>query len=679
MVQPKPQVSCRITAAIFAYADRHELPVDELCAGLPHTRAQLEDTRGWVERSEIQTIWERLVAFTHNPHIAAEVGLAAMKENVFGAVGTIIRLYGSMSRLLHSSERMVEYFSNYQTLKGLRIGSSSALMEWTIREDVSPSYHYILFMQGVLAGIPILWDMPMAHVEITRLQCSVAECGLIDGRVYQVTGEGNVRSHAADNPDDWRDEGKLNEAGEFNDGQLIYGAPSTLFHISWESRPSRWWLQRIFPTRDAVTDTVNNLESDLRAMESLYAELQETSANLQRMVAERTAELEKANRELAGLADKLKRQSQLKSEFIADFSHELRTLISAIVGFSELLVSETYGKLNEKQREACERISSNTRVLMLAVNDLLDLARLQAGKLDVAYEPVNVRDIINETGATITPLAEEKGLILQTVISPEAPVRILTDRAKVNNILLNLLSNAVKYTDRGRVTLRAFATEPGTVVFSVEDTGRGIDPVDLPMLFEEFAQVARTQGTQAHTTMGLRITKKLVDLLHGSIEVGSQPGVGSEFTVALPVRPAEAEGELEDESGIPDPARNRHTVVVADSDQENAVFLRLSLEAVGLRAETCADGRQVLRKIAIEHADLLILDPLIHHRDGWQILRDLRAAPETQMLPVIVVTENVQEQLAKNFAVAASFRKPYPRDAVVGRVLQLLKLADPGQ
>lgn len=675
----KTQVSCRITAAIIAFAKSQGLPVDHLCATLPLTQSQLEDTRGWVDRDVIQRMWERLVALTNNPHIAAEVGLAAMKENVFGAVGTIIRLYGSMSRVLHNSERLADYFSNYHTLKGLRIGSSSALMEWTIRDDISPSFHYILFMQGVLAGIPILWDMPMARVEITRLQCSVAECGLIDGRVYQVRENGEVRSHPADQPEDWRDEGKLNEAGEFTDGQLIYGAPSTLFHIAWESRSSRWWLQRIFPTRDAVTDTVNNLERDLRSMESLYAQLQETSANLQRMVAERTNDLEKANRELAALAEKLKRQSQLKSEFIADFSHELRTLISAIVGFAELMVSETYGKLNEKQREACERISSNTRVLMVAVNDLLDLARLQAGKLDVAYEAVNVRDILNETAATITPLAEEKGLVVQTVISPEAPVRILTDRAKVNNILLNLLSNAVKYTDRGRVTLRAFATEPGTVVFSVEDTGCGIEPVDLPLLFEEFGQVVRPQDAQTHTTMGLRITKKLVDLLHGSIEVGSQPGVGSEFTVALPVRPAEAKEELGDDSGIPDPARNRRTVIVADSDQENAVFLRLSLEAVGLRAETCMDGRQVLRKIAVDRADLLIIDPLIHHRDGWQILRDLRAGPETAMLPVIIVTENVQEQLAKNFAVAASFRKPYQRDAVVGRVLQLLKLTEPAQ
>jgi len=673
-----PKISGRVTAAILRFAESRGLNAAELCDGLPASRAQLAAERGWVDWSIGQLLWERLAAATDNRDIAAEVGLFAVKNNLLGAVGTIFRLFGSMPRALQRTEIITRYFSNFHEIKTARLGAASASLELHAAQVGPAAYHDINFVRGLLAGLPLLWDQPMAQVGILQYELSAAACSPIDGRTYEIAADGEVFSVAPAEPAERRREGRLEPDGSFALNGVTYGATGTLFHVAWEKRSSRWLLKGVFPNQDALTGTVAGLEKDLRDMEAMHAQLQHVSANLQQMVADRTAELEKANRGLAEMAAKLERRSRLRGEFLADLSHELRTLITSVAGFADLLSSEIYGALSQRQRDACERISLNARVLLRIINDLLDLSQLQAGKMTATREAVPVREMLEETLATVAPLAADKKLELRLEIDPETPVRLFTDQAKLQNVLLNLLANAVKCSDRGRITLRAASADPAFVSFSIEDAGGGFAESDLPLLFEEFARVGRAGHQAAEIGLGMNITKKLVDLLRGSIEVGSRPGIGTVFTVSLPTRPAGApETAPEENPPYLDAGRNLRTVVVADSNLEDAHFLRLSLEAEGLRAEVCDDGRAVLSAIDSSAADLLLIDPLMRFQDGWHTLRELRADARFAKLPVILVSENVQADLAEAYEVVRSFAKPYDVREVVREALRQLRLTGP--
>ncbi len=667
------KVSCRVSAAILRFAETQKIALDVFCTGLPVERLRLEDPRSWVEVAVVRELWERLAAATGNHEIAADVGLSAVHQNVLGSVGTLLRLFGTMNRTVQKVGDLSRYFSNQIQLSPLRVGASSARLELTALGGAI-SYHHLNFVRGLIAGLPTLWDRPLAHVQIVRFQAGVADCSPLGGRVFRVQDDGRVFSFPASNPHGRRDEGRLADDGSFTVDGVVFGAEASIYQITWDQPQTGWWLPRVFAAGGSGGDDVDGLAEDLREMEAMYTKLEADSDDLKQVVASRTGELRQANETLAALNEKLERQHRLKSEFVADFSHELRTLITSIVGFADLLTSGIFGDLNERQADACGRISTNTRVLLRAVNDLLDLSKLQAGKMTVAYEEVTVRDLLEECVAIVAPLAEEKNLPVRVEVGPEVPPHIFSDRAKLKNVLVNLLGNAIKFTERGHVTVGVSTAGPGAVSFSVEDTGCGIDEFELPTLFEEFARVGRGL-TAGRPGVGLQIAKKLIDLLQGSIAVGSQPGVGTEVSVTMPVRPAGAKNvPREADLDFLKPGRALRTVVIGDANAEDATFLRLSFEAVGLRAEHTVDGRDVLRLVRESDADLLVLDPLMAHRDGWQVLHDLRADPTLASLPVVLLSENVQPDLAEAYRAAAFFAKPYDREAFVGSCLRLLGL-----
>jgi signal transduction histidine kinase/CheY-like chemotaxis protein len=570
-------------------------------------------------------LWDRLIAVAGSPEVVAEVGRFAVGENLLGAVGAIVRLMGGVEPVLRRAETISGYFYSHLTLRPARIGQASALLEMTGLGHASGAAHAEQFTRGLLSGIPSLWDLPPSSV--------------------QVTG----------------------------------GADGPRFHVTWKRRRSRWRRFAWAADEDALAAAAAGLERDLREVEAMYARVQDASRELQQRVDERTAELARANRELTALTAKLEQTARLRGGFIADMSHEMRTLMTAISGFAELLASEILGSLNDRQRDACARISANSGVLLRSINDLLDLSQLHAGRMTVAWETVEVGALLREAIETTTPLAAAKGLDLTLAIAPETPPQVVTDPVKLKNALLNLLANAVKFTEQGGVELRAASAGPTAIVFSVEDTGSGLSDADIALLSEEFAQLGRGRSPQTHVGLGLHVTKKLVDLLHGGLAAGNRRGSGAVFTITLPLAPPA--GEAAAAEAPPEwlaPGRNRRTVVVADSNAEDAHFLRLSLEAEGLRAEACLDGREVAHVVRQANADLLIIDPLLHHQDGWRILQELRAAPATAALPIIVVSENAQPDLARAVGAAETFGKPYDGQAVVRAALRLLGLARSG-
>ena len=254
--------------------------------------------------------------------------------------------------------------------------------------------------------------------------------------------------------------------------------------------------------------------------------LREAYFGLELKVAERTRELTNANEKLAAA-------SQLKSQFLANVNHELLTPVSAIIGYGGLVLSETEGKISQLQRENLQDLINNAERLLTLIDGLLDIAKIEAGKLEVQIEPLDVEDIIQGVTSTIEPTLNNNQVRVMRDIAPDLPL-LNTDRDKLSQILLNLLSNAVKFTARGEIKIAA-ASHNGALKLQVSDTGIGIPKEALTQVFEEFHRGGSATAKKFRgTCLGLAIVKRLVGVLGGDIDVSSEVNVGSTFTIILP-------------------------------------------------------------------------------------------------------------------------------------------------
>ncbi|HET9228923.1 MAG TPA: ATP-binding protein, partial [Thermoanaerobaculia bacterium] len=270
----------------------------------------------------------------------------------------------------------------------------------------------------------------------------------------------------------------------------------------------------------------------------LYEQVKRHSEELREKVREATAELAEQNELLRRQAFQLEQASAAKSQFLANVSHELRTPLNAIIGYTHLLLEGVSGELNRSQNEKLGRLESNARHLLSVINDLLDLARIESGKMPVQLERVVLQELINEVMTEVEALIDDTRLTVTRHISDEVP-EIHTDRQKVKQIVLNLLSNALKFTPQGSVAIR-LDYEPGKewISVSVADTGIGISEENQKTIFEAFQQAdssyARRQGG---TGLGLTICRRLASILDGQITLVSRLGEGSTFTLVLPRQP----------------------------------------------------------------------------------------------------------------------------------------------
>ncbi len=278
--------------------------------------------------------------------------------------------------------------------------------------------------------------------------------------------------------------------------------------------------------------------------ERLARELQILNEGLEERIQLATEELEERNRRLEFQRRELEKASRLKSEFLASMTHELRTPINAMLGYTALLREGIYGELDDKQEGALAKVYGASQHLLALINDILDLSKIEAGRMPVRVESLRLDHLVSELSQTIEPMVRERSLAYHTELDEALPP-LRTDRTKMKQILLNLLSNAVKFTSEGGVTVRAFPLPGGERVrIEVEDTGIGIPPEERESIFDDFRQVDQSSTRRyGGTGLGLSITRKLVGLLDGAIRVESEPGVGSTFTVDLPVALAPSPGD----------------------------------------------------------------------------------------------------------------------------------------
>jgi PAS domain S-box-containing protein len=283
----------------------------------------------------------------------------------------------------------------------------------------------------------------------------------------------------------------------------------------------------------AIVSVLHDLTKQVEN-ERLYDALKRFNSELEERIGEATADLAEQNARLQWQSQEVERANRLKSEFLASMSHELRTPINALIGYSALLLDGVLGDVNVKQRDALSRCRAAAEHLLALINDILDLARIEAGKMPLHVEQVLLRDLIVEVTQQIEPMVRKKQLDFAIEVAADCPA-IQSDRTRIKQILLNLLSNAVKFTNQGRVAVNASCV-PGGVRIDVIDTGIGIRQSDLQAIWEDFRQVDQSRTREfGGTGLGLSITRKLLERLGGSVTVQSDYGNGSTFSVYLPL------------------------------------------------------------------------------------------------------------------------------------------------
>ena len=402
-----------------------------------------------------------------------------------------------------------------------------------------------------------------------------------------------------------------------------------------------------------------NLEKQrLRAeRQSLVARLKESNRYLMRQ----HAALRRADEEILQVNRQLEQSNLYKSEFIANMSHELRTPLNAILGFSEILLDVTMNLTSGERTEFLRNIHSSGQHLLGLINDILDLAKIEAGKMELHTEDLQVAEALQEVTAILEPMARQQGLHLTTVGAADAAA-IKADRSKFKQVLYNLLSNAVKFTPApGRITLTV-KDSPEQLTVSVHDTGIGIKPEDLPKLFREFEQIdgsytRRYQGTG----LGLALCRRFVQMHGGRIWAESQYGKGSTFTFTIPrePRPATVAEVAPDEAVQAAESMELPLALVVEDDPASSQRMTAEIQGVGFRVAHATDGDEAVRKAMEILPDLVVMETVLPVKDGWQVLQELRGRAATADVPVLVCSVTRNQALMDQFGVVGYVAKPW--------------------
>jgi signal transduction histidine kinase/DNA-binding response OmpR family regulator/CHASE3 domain sensor protein len=454
------------------------------------------------------------------------------------------------------------------------------------------------------------------------------------------------------------------------------------------------------------------LKESQAQLEGQQAELEQTNEQLAEQaeaLEQRNLALNRAQADLRDRAEELQRASRYKSEFLANMSHELRTPLNSSLILARLLADNGPGNLTAEQVKFAESIHSAGNDLLNLINDILDISKVEAGRMDIVIEPVSVERMVQGLRQTFSPIAQEKRLAFDVQVAPDAPRTLDTDRQRVEQILKNLLSNAFKFTEGGRVSIAVGPDGQGGLGFAVSDTGIGIAPEQQEVIFEAFRQADGTTSRRfGGTGLGLSISRDLAQLLGGRIDVSSRAGHGSTFTLRLPLAGApqvappavarlgpatvrrapahahapvthESEGAEHDEPGhgeaivvprFPDdreqePADSRRTVLVIEDEPQ---FAHVLYDLAHERNYRClvAHGAEDGLELAARHApDAILLDMRLPDRPGLNVLQRLKHDARTRHIPVHVISASDAREAALHLGAVGYALKPATREQLL--------------
>ncbi len=457
-------------------------------------------------------------------------------------------------------------------------------------------------------------------------------------------------------------------------GLFIIACAVTHFMGAWTIWHATYWLSGYAKLLTAVVSVATAVVLPLQVPKVLGL------IEAVKLSEERRAQLERAHVELAEARDAALEATRLKSEFLANMSHELRTPLNAIIGYSEILAEDAEDSGREDELADLQKIRSSGKHLLALINDVLDLSKIEAGKMEVFLETFEVAPMLDEVVATVRPLVAKNNNRLEFRCA-EGLGAMRADLTKVRQALFNLISNASKFTSDGRITLaveRENRDGAEWLRFAVTDTGIGISPEQMNRLFQAFSQAdASTSKKFGGTGLGLVLSRRFCQMMGGDITVASEAGVGSTFTIHLPVDGAASQvaaGTAAGSEGTT--AKGVPTVLVIDDDPTARDLMQRFLEQQGLQMAEAASGQEGLRLAKELRPAVIILDVMMPGMDGWAVLTALKADRELAPIPVIMAT--ILDEKNMGFALGATdfLTKPVDRD-YLSRVLQKYRCAQP--
>lgn len=439
---------------------------------------------------------------------------------------------------------------------------------------------------------------------------------------------------------------------------------------NYEVRALKFYDDEIGRLIDGFNTMLAEIQQRDAALQGANYELKSQTKELEDEVARR----KQTQEELLGAKRTAEDANRAKSAFLANMSHELRTPLNAIIGYSEMLEEEIQDVGKIEKADDVQKIQSAGKHLLALINDVLDLSKIEAGKMGLHLENFEVAEMIEDIATTLQPTIAKNANRLILHLSEDLG-QMHSDVTKVRQILFNLLSNACKFTEQGTISLsvdQTWANGQRWMRFGVSDTGIGISPQQQQNLFKEFAQadvsIARKYGG---TGLGLAISYRFAQIMGGQISVESEMGKGSVFTVLLPAHvAAEAAGaakpkQVSEPAAEPEPKLQQNTILMIDDDPAERELMCRSLTKAGFNVVAVADGEEGLRLAKQIRPLVITLDVLLPGIDGWEVLSRLKADSELADIPVIVVTI-VDNEVKRNEGGASSYLiKPVNRDLLV--------------
>ena len=421
-----------------------------------------------------------------------------------------------------------------------------------------------------------------------------------------------------------------------------------------------------------LIDGFNTMLSEIQHRDSALRSANDQLKTRTNELEEEITHRRKAQDELLKAKHAAEEASRAKSTFLANMSHELRTPLNAIIGYSEMLEEETQDLGRVETVQDLQKIQAAGKHLLALINDVLDLSKIEAGKMGLHLETFDVTGLIEEIVTTLQPAAAKNGNKVQVEMTDDVGM-MRADITKVRQILFNLLSNACKFTDHGTVSIdvnQSAKDGQEWVCFRVTDTGIGITAQQKQNLFKEFAQadtsISRKYGG---TGLGLAITHRFVQLMKGRISVESEPGQGSTFTVYLPtevkieaVEPVQADTPSDVADASPKDKMDRDTILVIDDDAAVRDLMSRFLGKLGLNVIAVASGEEGVRIAKQVHPLVITLDVILPDCDGWSVLNKLKADPELAKIPVIMVTIVDNEAMGFDLGASNYLIKPVDRE-----------------
>jgi len=424
---------------------------------------------------------------------------------------------------------------------------------------------------------------------------------------------------------------------------------------------------------------VVQLENFVNELKLLNDEYQKQNIQIKKQndaLLEMSNQLKNKAEELEFQKEKAEDSTRLKSQFLASMSHELRTPMNSILGLTELILDKA--QLSLKNKERLEVVLKSGKRLMGLINDILDLSKIEAGKMDIREEDILLEEIIEDVSNTAAPLAVERGLEFNVKRICNTRFIINTDRVRVTQVLINLIGNAIKFTQRGKIELSISISPEKMLLFSVSDTGIGISDENKKIIFEEFRQIDGTASKKySGTGLGLAISKKILDLIGGKIWVASVEGEGSVFSFTIPIKYEQEKRNIPALPVKPEVLRKnaKNPVLVIDDDPEVRYTIGQYLISKGYEVIFAENGDTGVLLAQERQPFAITLDLLLPNRDGWSVLKELKENLTTKDIPVILISIIGDKNVGYGMGAFEYFIKPISAETLLSAFTKLETIA----